>query len=394
MRLWNRGLLTATALCLLTTLTTIAQDEAQKTDAPAEAAPAEEQSPSEEWAALVARKDELAKRFSELKKDFNDPDLDRAAKQKIVDEFQVLLGEYNTQIKSRLVELAPKIYAADAKNELAGRFVVEAAFNKNRYEESAAAANKLLDAGVESRQLLNMAVVSNFAIHEFEKAQAQLKIAEEKQLVDFSLAGRYAEDIPEYIELWKAEQKIREAEAKLTGDEALPRVEFDTDRGKVVLELFENEAPNTVANFISLVENETYNGIKFHRVIPGFMAQGGDPNSKDADPSNDGLGGPGYTIKCECYEENARKHFRGSLSMAKSAAPNTGGSQFFLTHLPTPHLNANAELQTGHTVFGRIVEGMDVVAALEIGDTIKTAKVLNKRPHEYKPETTPDAEEK
>ena len=157
-----------------------------------------------------------------------------------------------------------------------------------------------------------------------------------------------------------------------------------------MLELFENEAPNTVASFMSLVEAKKYDGIKFHRVIPMFMAQGGDPNSLDDDPSNDGQGGPGYMIKCECFEKSARRHFRGSLSMAKTAAPNTGGSQFFLTHLPTPHLNANVDAQSGHTVFGHIVEGLDVAASLKKDDKIESATVTRKRPHEYKPETLPD----
>ena len=100
-----------------------------------------------------------------------------------------------------------------------------------------------------------------------------------------------------YPELWKKEQAIREAEAAADNN---PRVLLKTDRGDILLELFEDQAPNTVANFISLVDSGFYDGIAFHRVIPGFMAQGGDPNSKDDDPRNDGSGGPPYTIACEC----------------------------------------------------------------------------------------------
>jgi cyclophilin family peptidyl-prolyl cis-trans isomerase len=133
-----------------------------------------------------------------------------------------------------------------------------------------------------------------------------------------------------------------------------------------------------VANFISLVEAKKYDGIKFHRVIPNFMAQGGDPNTLDDDPGNDGQGGPGYTIKCECYAKNARKHFRGSISMAH-AGKDTGGSQFFLTHLPTPHLNADAERKTGHTVFGRVIKGQEIVDDLTVGDEIESATVERKR---------------
>ena len=144
--------------------------------------------------------------------------------------------------------------------------------------------------------------------------------------------------------------------------------------------LFENEAPNTVLNFITLVDKGFYNGLKFHRVLPGFMAQGGDPKG-------DGSGGPGYTIPCECYQPNHRLHFRGSLSMAHTTERDTGGSQFFLTFVPTKHLDGK------HTVFGRVISGFDVLAKLKrrnpddqtVGpaDTIIEAKVTRKRPHPY-----------
>ncbi|HZU97200.1 MAG TPA: peptidylprolyl isomerase [Planctomycetota bacterium] len=140
----------------------------------------------------------------------------------------------------------------------------------------------------------------------------------------------------------------------------------------MVLELFEDTAPNTVANIISLSETGYYNGVKFHRIIAGFMAQGGDPQGT-------GMGGPGYTIKDE-LKGNPRFHWRGTLSMAH-AGPNTGGSQFFLCFSPTPHLNDK------HTVFGRIIEGQEVADELERGDEIVKATVLRKRDHEYKVET-------
>ena len=100
------------------------------------------------------------------------------------------------------------------------------------------------------------------------------------------------------------------------------------------------------------MEKKFYDGLTFHRVIPGFMAQGGDPKG-------DGTGGPGYTIPDECYQENHRNHFRGSLSMANTGQRDTGGSQFFLTFVPTAHLDGK------HTVFGRVIEGMDVLAKLQ-----------------------------
>ncbi|MBA1341730.1 MAG: hypothetical protein C5S40_06265 [ANME-2 cluster archaeon] len=134
---------------------------------------------------------------------------------------------------------------------------------------------------------------------------------------------------------------------------------IETDKGNIVLELFEDDAPNTVANFVKLINKGYYNGIKFHRVIPDFMVQGGCP-------VGNGTGGPGYTIKCEI---NPKKHLKGTLSMAH-AGKDTGGSQFFITHSPQPHLDGV------HTVFGQVIEGMDVVNAIKQGDVMKQVKVI------------------
>ena len=134
---------------------------------------------------------------------------------------------------------------------------------------------------------------------------------------------------------------------------------IETDKGNIVLELFENDAPNTVANFVKLINKGYYNGLKFHRVIPDFMIQGGCP-------VGNGTGGPGYTIKCEI---NPNKHQTGTLSMAH-AGKDTGGSQFFITHSPQPHLDGV------HTVFGQVIEGMDVVNAIRQGDIMKQVKVV------------------
>jgi cyclophilin family peptidyl-prolyl cis-trans isomerase len=185
----------------------------------------------------------------------------------------------------------------------------------------------------------------------------------------------------EYVGLWDQEQQIRSAEAA-AGD--LPRAEILTARGRIVVELFENEAPNTVANFISLAESDFYDGSKFHRVMPNFMSQGGDPNTKPDGTGPAGSGGPGYYIPDEHTLGGARNHFTGSLAMAKTSAPNTGGCQFYVTHTAPAHLNGQ------HTVFGRTVEGLDVARRLEVDDVIVTVNVLSKRDHAYEPETLPD----
>lgn len=138
-----------------------------------------------------------------------------------------------------------------------------------------------------------------------------------------------------------------------------PHVIMETDKGTMKIELFEQDAPGTVQNFITLIEKGFYDGLTFHRVIDDFMIQGGCPRGT-------GTGGPGYTIKCEI---NPNKHLRGSLSMAH-AGKDTGGSQFFICHSPQPHLDGV------HTVFGRVIEGLDVVDAIRKSDKMKKLTVV------------------
>lgn len=130
-------------------------------------------------------------------------------------------------------------------------------------------------------------------------------------------------------------------------------VEMETTKGTIKLELYPEHAPLTVNNFVFLTNEGFYNGVIFHRVIPDFVIQGGDPTGT-------GRGGPGYQFVDET-KGNPLKHGTGYMSMA-NAGPNTNGSQFFITHSPQPHLDGR------HTVFGKVVEGMDVVNAIQQGD--------------------------
>lgn len=136
---------------------------------------------------------------------------------------------------------------------------------------------------------------------------------------------------------------------------------IEMENGNIIeVELFENEAPKTVENFVSLIEKGYYDGLTFHRVIPGFVSQGGCPNG-------DGRGGPGYTIKCET-ENNPHKHVPGALSMAH-AGKDTGGSQFFLVHDSQPHLDGV------HTVFGQTISGIEHITSMKNGDVMKKVTV-------------------
>ena len=153
-----------------------------------------------------------------------------------------------------------------------------------------------------------------------------------------------------------------------------PTITIEMENGGVIkAELYPEIAPNTVNNFVSLVKKGFYDGVVFHRVIPGFMIQGGDPQGT-------GLGGPGYSIKGEFAGngfKNGLKHSRGVLSMARTMAPNSAGSQFFIMHEDAPHLDGQ------YAAFGKVTEGMDVVdgianTATDYNDKPKTAQVMKK----------------
>ena len=135
---------------------------------------------------------------------------------------------------------------------------------------------------------------------------------------------------------------------------------IQTSRGDIVLELHQDQTPNTVKNFVDLAEKGYYNGLTFHRVIPDFMIQGGWPDGT-------GMGGPGYKFADE-FDPELRHDGPGVLSMA-NAGPNTNGSQFFITHVATPHLDGK------HSVFGRVVTGQDVVDAIQQGDLMETVTI-------------------
>ena len=142
---------------------------------------------------------------------------------------------------------------------------------------------------------------------------------------------------------------------------------LETSRGTITAELFDDEVPDTVANFEKLANDGFYDDTRFHRVIDNFMIQGGDPYSKDPGDRRAGTGGPGYTIKCET-RKNTHRHEAGTLSMAH-AGKDTGGSQFFICHSPQPHLDGQ------HTVFGQVTSGLDVVNAIRKNDQVTSIRV-------------------
>ncbi len=288
----------------------------------------------------------------------------------------------------------------DLADFLAGVAVMLA--ETEQYEQSLRMAQLLLDHELrcgrfQPRVLHDLAGQAAFVVGQFDLAEQHLKRAEESHALS-DLGKQYLGEIPYYQEAWRREEKLRTSE-RMAGD--LPRVLLETTQGNIELELFEKEAPNTVANFIALVGQGFYDGLPFFRVLPRSMAQAGCPKG-------DGSGGPGHVIECECYRSDHRVHFRGSLGMLHRG-PHTGGSQFYLAFLPMKQFDGN------HTVFGRIVRGLDVLAKLQRrdpptpeslrinpfpnvyvppADTIRHAKVLRKRNHPYKPKVYPIPERK
>ena len=173
--------------------------------------------------------------------------------------------------------------------------------------------------------------------------------------------------------------------------EPLPQVEIVTNFGRMVFELFEDDVPNTVANFVSLADSGFYDGTLSHRLIPGFMVQLGDPNTKSPELSNRwGTGGPDYRIACEYDGAGNQRNLPGTLSMAH-AGRDTGGSQFFIND------NDNKPLDNKHTVFGHLVEGDEVRQQImkvptAPGDRptqevrIERIRTVRKRSHDYTPQ--------
>lgn len=136
-----------------------------------------------------------------------------------------------------------------------------------------------------------------------------------------------------------------------------------TNKGEIDIELFEDQMPVTTGNFIKLAQEKFYDGVKFHRVIDGFMIQAGDPNTKTPNVATYGQGGPGYTIKDEFVEGPLLTNTRGTIAMANTGQPNSGGSQFFINTVDNVGLDFgdDAQPQSSHPVFGRVIKGMDVI---------------------------------
>ncbi len=301
------------------------------------------------------------------------------------------LTQAGEPIHRRLVEAALAEYKSDPANKTAIADmlwrILERNAKEDRFEGMLPVAQTLIANNYPQEKLKIVAALIAFADCDLEALKPLLI-----ELISTGLASplmqSLQQDMSKFEMKWQAELAAREQDAQ---GEPLPRVMLHTTKGDMEIELFENQAPETVANFISLVESNFYDGQTFHRVLENFMAQTGCP-------TGDGTGGPGYTIYNEANKPGARGFFRGTVGLALAQDPNSGGSQFFISFLPTYQLN------DGFTAFGRVVSGIEVLGNLAridpdkpkeedepkaIPDEIISIEVLSKRAHEYKPNKVP-----
>jgi len=304
------------------------------------------------------------------------PHLERALKQGL-DRPRLLASLARVEIEAnqpaKALETATKALEKDQQDRYVWKAFSLAAFNLERYTEV-------------SRKL-SWAFPSSMP--EWAKAlQHDAQTGAERLHADLKLSAAGKEELPRVKFVVEHRRFARGAKGAGGGAGAIE----STGRAEFILELYEDQAPIAVANFIHLVENKLYDGTRFYLAESATLVAGGDPKSKTGDPLEDGTGGPGYAIPDEYQLPNARKHFRGSISMV-NIGPNTAGSQFFITLAPRPEMDGR------FTVFGRVIEGIGAVDAISRGrtnpdvgrygqiipgDLLVRAEVLRKRKHEYK----------
>ncbi|MEZ6138867.1 MAG: peptidylprolyl isomerase, partial [Pirellulaceae bacterium] len=308
-----------------------------------------------------------------------------AEERKLKEQWYEQLG-VGHKLHAEMIEAAAAEYKAnpDGRRGLANMLhsALKHNFEDDRLEGMLGVAETLIKNNYPSEELELYAAMSAFGVSNYDAAKPYLQNLAQDGKLSAELTVMLEElDIAKKD--WEQELKYREQDAQ---GEPLPRVLIRTTKGNIELELFENQAPDTVGNFIYLAEKGFYDHLTFHRVLEHFMVQGGCPNG-------DGRGGAEWQIYDENGKPDSRKFFRGTISMALGDPPNSASSQFFITLVPTPQLNER------FTAFGRVVDGIDVLSNINrinpdkkdknapavIPDEIITIEVLSKRNHEYKP---------
>jgi peptidyl-prolyl cis-trans isomerase B (cyclophilin B) len=322
---------------------------------------------------------------------------------------QWLTGELMKVVKAEPAEILPYLRRAAKEGLERPRLfatLAQVQLQANQFEEAYRWATRALRGKPSDRYVWNAYVRAGFAQEKFAEVVRQADqcfpedapawVAEDRQAALRRLAqwrveqqlreaGRRADDLPRVRLIIQHRRFVRAAHSNQA------RIE-NTGKGEVIIELFEDQAPATVANFIDLVSRGFYDDTRFHQAEPAMLVAGGDPKSKEEDSADDGTGGPGYIIPDEFRSARARRHFRGSVSMVNNG-PHTAGSQFFITLVPNPMMDGR------FTVFGRVIRGQEVIDHINQGRTNKAigrrgkivpgdlllrAEVIRKRPHPYR----------
>jgi cyclophilin family peptidyl-prolyl cis-trans isomerase len=294
-------------------------------------------------------------------------------------------------LRARWLEAAMAEYRAapGGRKELADMLFrhLEKNMEEDRYEGMLELVKLLIDNGYEHEEFNLLVAKAAFGNQDFDLYREYVQKVMEGGMELSPVYQAIFLNTEQMKDAWQAELAARAADAE---GEPLPRILIKTTKGDIEVELFENQAPQAVANIIHLAERGFYDNLAFHRVLKHFVAQGGCP-------IGDGSGGPEYCIRNEAGRPDARLFFRGTLGVALSQHPDSGGSQFFITFVPTPELN------TRYTAFGRVINGWDALVNLTridpekkdddesgkpapIADEIITIEVLSKRDHPYVPE--------
>lgn len=290
-----------------------------------------------------------------------------------------------SKIHPKLFDLAEKAWLEEPSRE-DGEFlnfiiqVLETRMTVGEYERANAIMKGLISLKIPDilPDLYDAAGEIAFMLNDFEQAARYLELAEQNKVLSERCAG-FKKDLSYYRTSWAKESVFRQQDSE---KKDLPRVTLDTTKGKIVLELYEDQTPNTVANFVYLVEKGYYDGMFFEQVIPGEGAVAG-RSLENPD------GGPGWSIRDEFDATNSRNHYRGTISMMRGE-PNSAGSIFFISFSPIKDLDGK------YVVFGRVIEGMDVLTKLQImdpvnpdpmaePDQIEKASAVTKRDHKYRP---------
>jgi cyclophilin family peptidyl-prolyl cis-trans isomerase len=297
------------------------------------------------------------------------------------------MARKSNELMARVTQTASAAFEANDKDQDLAKFLVVLAMKSSAsdlLEDAARLSSMLTDHGILEKQLLDTAYSSQLELGNFDLAEKYLQLAEEKGLLTDN-----GKAIKPKVALMRAPvEKEMERRAREASADDLPRVLFHTNRGDIVIELFEDDCPNAVASVIKLVESGYYNGKSFFRVAPGFGASTGCEKG-------DGTGNPGYWLAPELKKDDIRPHLRGTVSMLRTPAGVNAGQLFFTYRMLT-----TSKLNGVNEVVGRVIEGLDVVSRLRRADPMQSAdlqldrildaQVLRKRNHKYVVQTTTD----